>query len=703
MNKLFYILTAIILVSCTSNSQNIARDKKYKISVAPNYALTNGLDDTDLTDGTKKTGLRFWQDVSTVGWRGVPEVELDIDLGEISSVTNVLINTARNSSAEVDFPLHCFVLTSIDNENFLYQGNLMESMDNISGSYQVNDFSLKTKSVNARYVKLVLIAKSKFMFLDEVEIHGSKAKSSNKEYKGSDLIRKNDLAQYLVNLKNNFYESLTDDYDIKSVQNFISVDNTNQQKKYSLSELMNLKKERQQNQLPAGIVVSSINDIDALRQTQLKDIVASLKTQTEDKKNNGNYFFTIVNNQSKTEEVVFNLPGSDSDLYEVVRASSVKTVNLYDVLKPISNNKIRIVAGEHKMFVLSYSRFDNNKDFVIASRKKTLKKIKFDISVPLKNTVLNDKLNANVWSYLDKPILKDNKRQVVDDLEKSGINTVVVHSGFIDDYKTKDFSKLKTYLKNFNNLQDKKVLLFYNLKNNASQKFASQIFLDGVWKDNFSSWYRLLLREVTKLGVKSENVFFYPYDEITKDEVKNFVELNKWAKKEIKDYQSFVTVIQQDTFEAANSADLVQISKFMLPYLANIKNKNIWLYDVLDGSRERNPFKDYRFLSWLAYYYDLNGIGFWNYSSLKDVENAKFTNVFDRTAEDYSVIYLDQDNNVLSSIRWMYFVKGLEDYQILRLAETTMGKEQVKKLVKGVIDKPTEDNANKVLGSIKFK
>src|SRR5690606_22994572 len=136
-----------------------------------------------------------------------------------------------------------------------------------------------------------------FMFLDEVEIHGSKAKSSNKEYKGSDLIRKNDLAQYLVNLKNNFYESLTDDYDIKSVQNFISVDNTNQQKKYPLSELMNLKKERQQNPLPAGIVVSSINDIDALRQTQLKDIVASLKTQTEDKKNNGNYFFTIVNNQ----------------------------------------------------------------------------------------------------------------------------------------------------------------------------------------------------------------------------------------------------------------------------------------------------------------------------------------------------------------------------------------------------------------------
>src|SRR5690606_27088501 len=99
-----------------------------------------GSDETDLTDGTKKTGQRFWQDKSTIGWSNKKEIQIDLDLEKVHSIDGFLINTARNSGAEVEFPLSCLVFTSMDNKEFEYRGDLMLSGENESGGYQVKDF-----------------------------------------------------------------------------------------------------------------------------------------------------------------------------------------------------------------------------------------------------------------------------------------------------------------------------------------------------------------------------------------------------------------------------------------------------------------------------------------------------------------------------------------------------------------------------------
>src|SRR5690606_19913750 len=108
MKNFALLLFLFVFYSCTDTivGQVISVDKKYSFSTAPNYIATEGDDLIDLTDGKKKNGLRFWQDKSTVGWRDKKEIHIDIDLEELYSIEKVLINTARNSKAEVEFPMN---------------------------------------------------------------------------------------------------------------------------------------------------------------------------------------------------------------------------------------------------------------------------------------------------------------------------------------------------------------------------------------------------------------------------------------------------------------------------------------------------------------------------------------------------------------------------------------------------------------------
>src|SRR5690606_7294124 len=108
----------------------------------PNYSLTEGNDSFDLTDGKKKTGSGFWQEKSTVGWRNVENLHIDIDLGKMVSISRININTARNSSAEVNYPAHAFVYFSNDQKKYIYAGDVMKDPDNTTGGYEVKEFSL---------------------------------------------------------------------------------------------------------------------------------------------------------------------------------------------------------------------------------------------------------------------------------------------------------------------------------------------------------------------------------------------------------------------------------------------------------------------------------------------------------------------------------------------------------------------------------
>lgn len=721
MWKCLYMWFVIFFISCTSSAagQIISKGKKYTFSEKPNYPATSGTDELDLTDGRKKDGLRFWQDKSTVGWSNKKEIQIDLDLGAIYSINGFLINTARNSRAEVEFPMSCLVFTSVDNNQFEYRGDLMLSEGNTSGSYRVRSFQLKEGNSLGRYIKLVIATKSKFVFLDEIEVYGkesiNKTIASLRSKLTNQSVMKENMAAFIEGTLRQSAEIRDGYMKIQSTKDFLGdmgaegdiveiAGKSIEDLRRIQSEVADTRMKIQSKKLPRGIVFTPIKGVEGLRSFSLKDVIAAQKETNQTYTNtveNAFRYFSLINNGSTDETIVFQNVNEGDEIFEVLLVATLNNKSIKDALKPVTNNNISLKAGENKIFVKTAFR-----DSAGGQGIKILAPSKNEVvaTIPMGETNEEfsdtEELHANVWAYLDKPILKDNKEFVINDLDKSGVDVIVVHSAFIDGYDTKDFSKLKDYLLQFQNLKNKKVLLFYNLKANAAKMFNGQKFLDQSWKSNFARWYKLLQVELSKISVTPNDVYFYPYDEIKPNEVKNFVELAKWGKASIPDFKTFVTIIDEKTYEAGSHADIVQLSLFLVKKAAQIKNDNIWVYDVLDHSRERNPYKDYRLMPWVAYYYGLKGVGFWNYSALQSAEDAQHNRAINGNI-DYSVLYLDDNGIVLSSLRWKYFNQGMEDYKILKAYEERIGKSQMRKIVQNVIDNPNDperaDNALRTL------
>src|SRR5690606_22686132 len=98
-------------------------------------------------------------------------------------------------------------------------------------------------------------------------------------------------------------------------------------------------------------------------------------------------------------------------------------------------------------------------------------------------------------------------------------------------------------------------------------------------------------------------------------------------KSSIPNFKTFVTISDELSFEAANYSNIVQLSRKYLKNHRQINNSNIWIYDILNQSRDRDPYKDYRLLPWHVYYYELEGIGLWNYSSISSKQDAYYWKV----------------------------------------------------------------------------
>ncbi|APA93619.1 glycoside hydrolase domain-containing protein [Myroides sp. ZB35] len=718
------VLTVLLISSCSNNvsSQNIAFNKKYMFSEEPNYSSTRGSDDKDLTDGQKKTGNRFWQTNSTVGWANRSEIQIDLDLESIFSIEGILINTARNTDAEVDYPLNCLVFSSIDNKEFIYGGDLMLHNENVSGLYKVSSFKLDQLDLIGQYVKLVITTKSKFVFLDEIEVFGSQfnlGRSDLSQYKSTNKIVQIDDMKRFIKESISESASLQEKYvGIKAIQTFIG-DSENIKEfqiqsltKQSLLELedkvKNEKNELQLRSLPSGIVFTPVQGIKELRTFSLKDVIQNVK---ETKSNQIDkveslprsfFFMSLINNDSKEKEISFEIEmNSNSEVYEVLPVTSLKGRVIWDALRPINNRNSVLKSGENKFFVIT----NFNGGFTIKNivDNSIVKKVERISSESKRIDVGKNKLHVNVWAYLDKPLLSDNKNFVLTDLENAGVDVIVVHSAFIDKYGTKDFLKLREYLSQFKKLDNKKILIFNNLKSNAAKKFNAENVLDDKWKTNFKSWYDLMIDELSKIGVDKNEIYFYPYDEIKPHETSNFIELTKWGKASINNFKTFVTIVDDKSLEVSSYADIVQLSNFQVQKSNIIKSKEFWMYHVFDHSREKEPYKDYRLMAWNAYYNDLTGVGFWNYSALKASSEANY-NVALNGSQDYSVLYLDENDEVLSSLRWRYFIQGIQDYQVLKNYENKIGKEKMKAIVKDVLDNYEDQHrADKTIQYFKFK
>src|SRR5690606_26812494 len=275
----FYFLLSVSCIS-SSNAQNIAKGKKYQFSVDCDYSLTKGSDDTDLTDGVKKGATRFWHDKTTVGWSYKDEIRIDLDLGGSYSINRILINTARGEEAGVEFPSHCLVFTSWDNEHFEFQGDLMLSELNVPGSYKVKSFELAGLSANGRYLKLVLIPNGKFLFLDEIEVYGKQKHFTKLDVQH--LIRRKDLNYFVKKAVKNSSDMRNERLVAKTAGDFLALsDNTAKRKFGSHEEIEKTVREVLQEQFPQKVIFTPIYSTKELSDFNINVIKQRLGTDYE--------------------------------------------------------------------------------------------------------------------------------------------------------------------------------------------------------------------------------------------------------------------------------------------------------------------------------------------------------------------------------------------------------------------------------------
>lgn len=683
-------LSILSLSSLSINAQNnLAKKKKYSFSEKANYVLTDGFDELDLTDGIKKTGDKFWINTNTVGWKGKKEVVIDLDLEEEFIIESVLINTARNEVAEVRFPLHCFVFTSSNQNEYLYHGDLMQREDNILGGYKVSDFLLDIPNTKGRFVKIVLVPNGKYLFLDELEVFGKKLGADDIGNSKKKPVAVKNINSFLVDESERILDARYQKDMFASATKYLSG---------FISEELRLKESNKeiiesiQNKfLPKKILFTPIDEYSKLSAFSLKDIVQFHKNNSENEIEIENEltYFSILNNKSNSKLITINeIDNFSFDIYEILPVKAINKADLKDALRLVQNKKIEIKPGENRQFVICVLNHKNNinADLSITCDDNEIGSLKFSIAGIKKS---GGDLNVNLWAYLDRPILKDNKKTIINDLENGEMNVIVVHSGFIDGYRTKDFANLKGYLQNFKNLQNKKILLFDNFKNYPERKFGGKKILDTLWKSNFKHWYSLLQEELRNIGVAPKNIYFYPYDEISGSDIDHFIELTNWGKDSIPNFQTFITINDKKSLKVSRYADIVQITKSQISNIGDVQNSNTWVYFADNYSRELDAYKYYRLLSWYAYYYDLKGVGFWNYCALTSIEDARYDS-FGNSSSEYSAIYLDSNRNILPSLRWLCFKQGLSDYHKLKMFEELKGKEEVLKMVKEVINNPND-------------
>lgn len=152
--------------------ENMALGKKYTMSPAPAYPhCTDPGDVTQLTDG-KITEKHFWTQQGTVGWSGVPYVEITVDLGRVEPIGGVSFRTAAGI-AGAEWPAAIPILTSDDGKAFRLCGDLialdLKQHGAFPEGYAIRRLATDSLQTRGRYVRFLAIPRQ-FLFCDEIEV-----------------------------------------------------------------------------------------------------------------------------------------------------------------------------------------------------------------------------------------------------------------------------------------------------------------------------------------------------------------------------------------------------------------------------------------------------------------------------------------------------------------------------------------------------
>jgi len=725
-----YFLVALysilgVVPSCHS-ATNLALGKKYTFSQKPNYQHTAAAADTSaLTDGIFTSGY-FWTKKTTVGWKGHKSLEILIDLENDAVVGSIRFSTARGRGAYVYFPYSISVFIGPDIDHLQYAGDIAGKVDDSPVTYEQKILELNNINVKGRYILLIAEVNGSYLFCDEIEVlKGSKdnAKAGSFNIDSAKLhsqqsrrlvIEKRILSALINNVKSTLAPSAYMNSRLHDIEIKINVLNKLSDLDEIQEEIYRLRGELLSQQYPVrGLLLEAVTPWKVLTSTDKPSGIAPALISLAMLRGGHDYSALMLTNITREKlqlsfSIASLLPGApDITLHEAVFIRTVSLETVPDPLVPI-NGQLTILPGESKIvFLTALGKNAGNwhgKLVLSDSNKQTTVNISMKVLSP--NLPIRQSLNSDNWGYLDFPLIKNRIAAAVKDLADHHTNIIVVppaHLPLRSFDMSSDFAKMQQYLK-LHQKADKVLLYMGGSLKTPLISGRTSVFLGDSWKAGFKSWYQKLLAACSDAGYSQEQVYLYPYDEMSGSEINQFIAFASWAKTEIPGIRFFATLNNIEAFNALPHLDIAQIiDNDDLLSKVNQTNTELWLYGVSGMSKSLSPYSYYRLMSWKAYYHGYKGIGFWAYADAgwNDSPISTAWDDFDGKYPDYAVIYEGENNSIISSRRWEAWRLGIEDYELLTMYAHKKGESAAKKLVKDVMDHPYDttraDNVRRLI------
>lgn len=166
-----------------NDAVNLAKGRPCVFDPAPNYKLCQDADDSrQLTDGTVYNGAElFWVQKSTVGWEGVPQALITVDLGGVAPIGEVAFRTAFDGPRNVFWPRSIKVFVSEDGKKYFLAGDMVDPLWPDELPPELAPFGEKQRQVRhrytarlnarGRYVCFAARSRRRYVFCDEIEIY----------------------------------------------------------------------------------------------------------------------------------------------------------------------------------------------------------------------------------------------------------------------------------------------------------------------------------------------------------------------------------------------------------------------------------------------------------------------------------------------------------------------------------------------------
>ena len=710
MIRMILLTVVVILHADHCFAENLALERPYTFSHPPNYGgCTDPGDATDLTDGVRNGSV--WSKKGTVGWvSGAQSKSIEIDLGQICSVDGLTFASGADTRTQVTFPLAVMVFLSDDGRTYSYVGDLINEAVN-QEQHAIHTFKIEGLADQARFVRLQTISGGYYVFVDEIEVLGSKKDGLKPQDRKltpdtitqfardriPQLRQKNSSLTFLGHALSRLAAE-PDKYEAVARRARLTLENLRPEiLARSEAETVDFRRGVPFTKLDGRIcqVIGeylaatgrpplSVNPTNPWAPLLPFDWDASSPAPAP-----------LVMLQNEWGELAFNLTNATADAMELsvtvaglqaattrvpttaIPLHEVKFVEAYgfrlraDALMPLKG-KVEIPPGMTKQLWLTI----DSRGLQPGEYKGTIKLSgrRVSGSQPIAFTIApvampaRPTLNVTNFSYMHWPIARSDPQGVAKNLHEHYVNVQQVISPYLPYFeadakgnftKPMDFSKLDEYM---DLLPETRLWILWTGFEWDHRKMRPKEGDDRRTKV-FTRWLTDVIAHLKKKGYGYDDFAFTWMDEPSQVDLREIVKPSSELLRRIDPQaQVWMTISEDNT--AANLAEFEGLIDIWCPAESKLGadfwlGKRTWFYGS-SSEKGRSPTGHYRYKLWQAFKHGCEGNGFWVYTDGNDLWDDY------AGTPTYSVVY-DGPSGVISNKRWEAYRAGVEDYELCKL------------------------------------